>query len=390
MNLKGKLYGVGIGPGDPELLTLKAVRLLREADVIAAPDTGGEARTALNIVSDYIQNKPILNCPTPMTRDPKRLEQAWEVSTALICEQLDFGKNVVFITLGDPTIYSTYLYIHRRVLDRGYSAELIPGVPSFCAAAAKLNLSLCEGNERLLIVPASHDSLQESLNFSANKVLMKSGRQLSKVKEILRTRNELDNASMVANCGLEGEYIQHSFAAANTDSSYFSIVIVKNNDKKTKDIKSKTEAPQPPHYHFPMFTSLVGKKIVIIGGGTIARRRINTLLPFGGDITVIAPQLSGSTEGITWLSRPYQSGDLSGAFLAVAATDQRAVNHAVFEEAQQKKIPISVADNRRECSFFFPAVCTGEKVLAGVVSRGDDHHATAAAAKRIRQVIDAD
>ncbi|MCQ2443442.1 MAG: precorrin-2 C(20)-methyltransferase [Oscillospiraceae bacterium] len=221
------LYGVGIGPGDPELLTLKAARLLHEADVIAAPDTGREARTALNIVREHIAGKPILNCPAPMTRDRFTLERAWNQSADAICAQLEEGKTVVFITLGDPTIYSTYLYIQRLVLQRGYSAELVPGVPSFCAAAAKLNLSLCEGEQRLLIVPSSYNGLEESLNVPANKVFMKTGHQLAQLQDTLRQRGQLDKASLVVNCGLEGERVEAEFAQSEPQAGYFSIVILR-------------------------------------------------------------------------------------------------------------------------------------------------------------------
>lgn len=149
----------------------------------------------------------------------------------------------------------------------------------------------------------------------------------------------------------------------------------------------KKADPQNIPFRFPVFTDLRGRKVVVIGGGTIARRRIDTLLPFGADIHVISPSLLGTDWGITWHKRPYQPGDLTGAFLAIAATDQRAVNHAVFEEAQKKSIPVSVADDREECTFFFPAICTGEKTLAGVVSRGDDHRETATAARSIRMIL---
>lgn len=228
MQKNGVLYGVGVGPGDPELLTLKALRLLREADVVAAPDTGGESHTALSIVAKHIQGKPILYCSAPMTRDPERLERAWQESADAICTRLEEGKTVVFITLGDPTIYSTYLYIHRKVLSRGFRGELVPGVPSFCAAAAKLNVSLCEGEERLLIVPASHGGLEESLSVPANKVLMKSGRQLKELKETLAQRGELENASLVVNCGLPGERIEPELSQADPETGYFSIVLVKS------------------------------------------------------------------------------------------------------------------------------------------------------------------
>ena len=112
---RGTLYGLGVGPGDPELLTLKAVRLLREADVVAVPNRGGGEGTALHIVKDYVQDKPLLLCATPMVRDRQILDSAHDRIAGDICALLEEGKRVVFITLGDPTVYSTYLYIHRRV-----------------------------------------------------------------------------------------------------------------------------------------------------------------------------------------------------------------------------------------------------------------------------------
>lgn len=144
----------------------------------------------------------------------------------------------------------------------------------------------------------------------------------------------------------------------------------------------------PEPYHFPLFLDLRGKKLVVVGGGTIARRRIDSLLPFGGELIVIAPELNGESEGFTWLRRPYVSGDLNGAFLAVAATDDRKVNHQVGEDAKHLGIPVSVADRREECTFFFPALCEGGGVIAGVVSRGDSHHQTARAAKAIRKTLE--
>ena len=148
---RGILYGVGVGPGDPELLTLKARRILSEADVIAVPDKGAGEKTALQILGDLVQGKETLPCSTPMVRDPAALERAQDSIAAELCGLLEEGKTVAFITLGDPSIYSTYLYIHRRVLAAGYEAKMVPGVPSFCAVAAQLGDGLCEGSDRLLI-----------------------------------------------------------------------------------------------------------------------------------------------------------------------------------------------------------------------------------------------
>ena len=115
---------------------------------------------------------------------------------------------MAFITLGDPTVYSTYIYVHKKVLARGYDVELIPGVPSFCAVAARLNRALCEGSERLLIVPASHKDVDDCLDVDANLVFMKAGPGHRRAQGgLLAERGLLDRASMVANCGMEGETV---------------------------------------------------------------------------------------------------------------------------------------------------------------------------------------
>lgn len=228
---KGILYGVGVGPGDPELLTLKAVRILKEADVIAVPDKGAGEQTALTIVKEYIEGKKRVDCTTPMTRDADKLEESYRSNADKLCALLDQGKNVAFITLGDPTVYSTYVYIHKKVLERGYEAQLIPGVPSFCAVAARLNTSLCEGADRLLIVPASYEKLEESLDVEANKVLMKAGRSIGDLQDILRRRGELERASLVENCGMENERVFEHFADMEEKTGYFSVVIVKDGEQ---------------------------------------------------------------------------------------------------------------------------------------------------------------
>ena len=139
---------------------------------------------------------------------------------------------------------------------------------------------------------------------------------------------------------------------------------------------------------FPLFVDLTGKKVVLVGGGTIASRRIATLRLFGCEIEVIAPELKCSPEGLVWKQRAYTPGDLEGAYLAIAATDSREVNHQVGVDAGKMGIPVSVADCEGECTFYFPAVCAGENLIAGVVSGGKDHHRTARAAKAIRRALE--
>ena len=223
---EGKLWGVGVGPGDPELLTVKAVRVLREADVVIVPDASSGDKVALNIAKDYLKEKEIRFVKTPMVRDKAVMDAAHEQAADTICALLDQGKQVAFLTLGDPAIYSTYMYIHQKVLNRGYVVEVVPGIPSFCAAAARLNQSLCLGREPLMIIPASHDQ-EDMMDIPGNKVFMKAGRSILELQQALADRGLLENASMVENCSMENEHVYPRFADLKEPSGYFSLVIVK-------------------------------------------------------------------------------------------------------------------------------------------------------------------
>ena len=166
-----------------------------------------------------------------MVRDHAALDGAYERNADLVCAALDGGKDVAFITLGDPTVYSTYLYLHKKVAARGYDAQIIPGVPSFCAVAAKLNMALCEKSERLLIVPASHKDVSDCLDLDANLVFMKAGKEIGALKNTLEEHGLLGRASLVANCGMEGELVCPRFADLEEGSGYFSVVLVKKGEE---------------------------------------------------------------------------------------------------------------------------------------------------------------
>ncbi len=229
---KGILYGIGVGPGDPELLTVKAVKLLQSAHIIAVPDKGSGEKTALNIVKDYVEGKELIFCSTPMTRDAQRLEEGYTLAANTLCELLEQGKTVAFITLGDPTVYSTYIYIHKKVVARGYTAEIIPGVTSFCAVAARLGRSLCEGSDRLMIVPASHKEVDDCLTIDTNLIFMKAGKEIGGLKEKLAEYGMLEGAAMVENCGMTGEKVYPKFADLQETSGYFSVVLAKGGNGK--------------------------------------------------------------------------------------------------------------------------------------------------------------
>ena len=139
---------------------------------------------------------------------------------------------------------------------------------------------------------------------------------------------------------------------------------------------------------FPLFVDLTGKPVVVVGGGAVGLRRAAALRDFGAKVTVIAPAFQETLEGVAYTCRPYKAGDLAGAFLAIAATDSREVNHAVYEEARDLGIPVNVCDCQGECGFFFPAVCRTQTLVAGVVGDGSDHKKTARAAKAVRRALE--
>lgn len=224
---KGKLYSVGVGPGDPELMTAKAIRILRVCDIVAAPQSDGGGQTALDIASRYIEGKPVRLFDMPMTHDKAARNASHDAAADAVCALLDEGKNVAFLTLGDPTVYSTAWYVHRRVAARGYETEIVPGVPSFCAAAARLGQALCEDGEMLHIIPASHGRELEGLALPGSKVLMKAGRGVLRVREALRESGQLKNAALVERCGMEGERVVRDMDELHEPSGYFSIILVK-------------------------------------------------------------------------------------------------------------------------------------------------------------------
>lgn len=226
--MRGKLYGIGVGPGDPELVTLKAVRVMGECHVIAIPGKNPRESVAYEIARGAcpkIDEKEKLYVETPMTKDAAILEQGYQAAADSIEELLESGKNVGMLTLGDPTIYSTYIYIHRIIKEKGFETEIISGVTSVCAVAAKLGDSLVDRHQKLHIIPASYQ-VEEALELEGTKVLMKAGSQLSKVNQILQ--NSQGSASMIENCGMEQERIYRNREEFPQEGSYYSIMVVKD------------------------------------------------------------------------------------------------------------------------------------------------------------------
>ncbi len=227
----GILYGVGVGPGDPELMTLKAVRLIRENGVVAVPGTDVKETVAYQIAVQAVPelaDKELVPVDMPMTHDRQKMEKSHDQAAELLEGYLAQGKNVVFLTLGDPTIYSTYLYVQKRVAAHGFQTELVSGITSFCAAAARTGVSLVEWNEQLHVLPAVH-KLGYELDLPGNYVLMKSGKKIEQVKEMLRKSGR--DVVMVENCGMEEERIYHGVDEIPDNAGYYSLIIAKGGKK---------------------------------------------------------------------------------------------------------------------------------------------------------------
>lgn len=226
--MSGILYGVGVGPGDPELLTIKALRRIEKSPVIAVPAREKERSAAYKIVAQAVKDlneKEILCIDMPMTRDREKLLFSHKAGAEQLIRILGQGKDIAFLTLGDPGIYSTYMYLHRLVAGKGYQAEIISGVPSFCAASALLGEELVKSDEMLHLVPSAY-GVEDALKMPGTKVLMKAGK---KMPQIRRRLEEMDaEAHMVENCGMANEKIYHGADQMPEDAGYYSLIIVKN------------------------------------------------------------------------------------------------------------------------------------------------------------------
>ena len=228
---KGIAYGVGVGPGDPEYMTLKACRLIRENDVMAVPGKVPQDAVAYKIAVQAVPElaeKELVAIDMPMVKDGELIRKSHAEAAKLIESYLDEGKNVVYLTLGDSTIYCTFSYIQHILEADGYDVELVSGIPSFCAAAARLGVSLTEWKESLHVMPALHNTHDGALEWPGNYVLMKSASKMPEVKKMLASSGY--EVMAAENCSMETEKLYRSVEEIPDDAGYFTLIIAK--DKK--------------------------------------------------------------------------------------------------------------------------------------------------------------
>lgn len=211
-------------------MTLKAVRCIEQCPVLAAPQTAAGRMLALDIAKGAVDvsGKIILPLHFAMSRDSEVLKASHAAAADAVRAHLDAGRDVALLNLGDVSIYATYGYLEEILTAQGYAAVRIAGVPSFCAAAARLGQSLTGGMEQpLTIAPGRH--AEQVLAAPGAKVLMKTGRRLPKTLDALRERGLLANSAMVCNCGLPDEAVFPALTDYDPaqDAGYFATILVK-------------------------------------------------------------------------------------------------------------------------------------------------------------------
>lgn len=225
--MSGILYGVGLGPGDPELMTLKAHRLISAAAVIAYPTLPGGQSFARSIAVDCLQDNVreiIVEVPMQVDRGPA--QAAYDQGAAAIAKVLEAGQDVVVLCEGDPLFYGSYMYLHTRLAAR-FECVVVPGVNSVNASASVAGLPLVARNEVLTVLPGPMDGDEMTARIAAADAvaIMKVGRHLGKIRDVLAGLGLMDRAVYVERASLPEQRVM-PLADAPDDAPYFSMILV--------------------------------------------------------------------------------------------------------------------------------------------------------------------
>ena len=230
---KGKFYGIGVGVGDPENITVKATKKLHEVDVIVLPEAkSGEGSTAFNIVKEYVKaGVEQMFLEFPMIKDVEARKVFRKNNADKISAELEKGKNVAFLTIGDPMTYSTYTYVLEHIAD-DVEVETIAGITSFNSIAARLNVPLMIGDEDLKVVSVNRKTdIYKEIENNDNLVLMKISRNFEKIKKAIIETGNKENAVIVSDCGKDNEVIYWDIESVE-EVPYFSTMILKKKGVK--------------------------------------------------------------------------------------------------------------------------------------------------------------
>jgi len=225
--MTGTLYGVGLGPGDPELITRKAARLIEKAQVIAYPALAGAESFARSIAADLIAaGAREIIMDVPMTRDREPAQAAYDKGAAEIAAELSAGEDVICLCEGDPFFYGSFMYLHARLAGR-FTVEVVPGVSSLTACAARAGLPLAARNERLTVLPGPlpEAELAARIDGAESVAVLKVGRHLPKLRGVIERLGLLDRAVYVERATLADERVC-PLADAPENAPYFSMILL--------------------------------------------------------------------------------------------------------------------------------------------------------------------
>lgn len=234
----GTFHGIGIGPGDPELLTVKAVGILGRTRHIFVPKAKADGESvALEIVSRYVPADAVIHeMVFPMTTDKAKLAQSWEAAADKVAQVLESGEDACFLTLGDSLLYSTYIYLLRALKSRlpALAVVTVPGITSYSAVAALTDFPLGQGKELVTIVPTSDDltAVRQALQTGGTIVLMKIGKRLREILDVLEEAGAIDDAVFVSRAGHPTQRVEldlKKLRAEDPEAGYMSVILVHAN-----------------------------------------------------------------------------------------------------------------------------------------------------------------
>ena len=226
--MKGICFAVSVGPGDPGLMTIGAARCIERCPVVAAPRTGGERQLALSIAAGAVDltGKEMLPLPLKMSRDRAQTARGYELAAAALARHLAAGRDVALLTLGDASLYATAGYLLPRVRRAGYETRVLPGVPSFCAGAARVGAPLAERERPLRILPATAPDLADELRRDGGKVILKAaGAAFHRARAAIEQAGLTGRATVVENATLPDERVT-PLAAYTGAPGYFTMILV--------------------------------------------------------------------------------------------------------------------------------------------------------------------
>lgn len=235
MSSIGTLYGIGVGPGDPELITVKAFRLLKESPVIAYPKKRMGSKSYAHQIAELYVNpaqKEMVGLVFPMTKDQDVLEQEWAKAVEQVWEQLRQGKDVAFVTEGDPLFYSTFIHMMRVMQESHPEVPIksVPGVSSFLGAASRLGLPLADGDELIGIIPATEDreAMRRALLEHDCVIFLKVAKVLDMMLELLDELDLLEKAAVASKVTSPEEMVWTDVRALEgADLGYLTLMVVR-------------------------------------------------------------------------------------------------------------------------------------------------------------------